>query len=70
MNWLKEKYNLITAYFNSKDTFPHERPRSSDYAEDYSAFKVAELRAMAKDRGLKGYTGLRKADLVKMLQQN
>jgi hypothetical protein len=30
-------------------------------------FNVTELRAMAKKRGLKGYSNKRRADLIKML---
>ena len=70
MNWLKEKYNLITAYFNSKDPWPHEGACGTDYEEDYSSLKVVELKALAKNRGLKGYTGLKKAQLVELLNQN
>ena len=35
-----------------------------------SDLKVTELKAMAKEKGLTGYTGLRKAELVKILSQN
>ena len=31
--------------------------------------KLAELRALAKERGLKGYTSLRKAQLLELLQR-
>ena len=38
-------------------------------APDLSHLKLAELRAVAKDRGLKGYTQLRKADLLELLSE-
>jgi len=38
--------------------------------QDLNALKVTELRALAKERGLKGYTNLRKAQLVDLLEQN
>ena len=38
--------------------------------DNLDTLKVAELKALAKQKGFKGYTGLRKAELVKMLQQN
>ena len=39
----------------------------SSVAVDYSSMKVSELKAEAKSRGLKGYSSMRKADLVKLL---
>jgi hypothetical protein len=36
---------------------------------DLSGLKLVELRALAKDRGLKGYTKLRKADLLALLSE-
>ena len=38
--------------------------------DNLDTLKVTELKALAKQKGLKGYTGLRKAELVEMLQQN
>ena len=38
--------------------------------DNLDTLKVTELRALAKQKGLKGYTGLRKTELVEMLQQN
>jgi hypothetical protein len=72
MNWLKNKFNTITAYFNSRDAFPHEGPCGSDYDEheEYYNLKVVELKAIAKERGLKGYTSLKKADLINLLIEN
>jgi|TARA_Y100000310_G_scaffold344611_1_gene458292 hypothetical protein len=37
---------------------------------NYADLKVAELKTLAKEKGLKGYTGLRKAELIEMLKQN
>jgi hypothetical protein len=42
----------------------------NSYHEELSDLKVVELKSMAKEKGLKGYTGLRKAELIEMLQQN
>jgi hypothetical protein len=70
MNWLKNKFDTITAYFNSKYPFPDEGPCATDYEEDYGSLKVVELKALAKERGLRGYTGLKKAQLVELLNQN
>ena len=38
--------------------------------QDLSSMKLAELRAIAKDRGMKGYTSLRKAQLLERLQND
>ena len=35
---------------------------------DYNIFWVSDLRTVAKDRGLWGYSKLRKADLIKLLR--
>ena len=35
-----------------------------------NTMKVTELRALAKERGLKGYSRLRKADLVHLLEES
>lgn len=37
---------------------------------DYSDNTVVELQAMAEERGLEGYKGLRKADLIDLLEQD
>ena len=38
-------------------------------ATDLSGLKLVELRAEAKERGLKGYTKLRKAELLALLSE-
>ena len=37
-------------------------------ATDYSTLKVAELKKLAKERGLKGYSTLKKTELVELLK--
>jgi hypothetical protein len=37
--------------------------------QDLSGLKLSELREVAKSRGLKGYTKLRKADLLSLLNE-
>lgn len=37
---------------------------------DYSAMTVAELKALAKDMELTGYSALRKAELIKLIKKN
>ena len=38
-------------------------------APSLEGLKLVELRALAKNRGLKGYTKLRKADLLNLLSE-
>lgn len=55
MNWLTK----VRSFF-SKET--------EGTKQDLSGMKLAELRAVAKERGMKGYTSLRKAQLLERLQ--
>ena len=60
MSWLANKFTELCTFFavtQKNDT------------QDLNDFKVTELKAMAKERGFKGYTGLRKAQLVDLLKQ-
>ena len=38
--------------------------------DDLSGLKLVELKSIAKEKGLKGYSGLRKAELIDLLNQN
>ena len=37
---------------------------------DYNIFWVSDLRALEKNRGLRGYSKLRKADLISLLRSD
>ena len=37
---------------------------------DYNNMSTAELRALAREHGLRGYSGLRKAELIALFQDN
>lgn len=44
--------------------------RRGGHAEDYDDRTVAELRARAKELGLSGYSGKKKAELIAMLRDH
>lgn len=62
MSWLSNTINQIQNMFSGKKEVVE--------TTDFSSLKVVELKALAKEKGLKGYNKLRKADLVKVLQAN
>ena len=70
MSWLFDK--LLSAFESVGVPLGVGVPGKTETDSTYnlSTLKVVELKALAKERGLSGYTGLRKADLVEMLQQN
>ena len=37
---------------------------------DYEIMRVTELKALERERGLRGYSRLRKAELIALLQNN
>ena len=43
------------------------RSAAPDAEEDLGSLTVGQLRARARERGLKGYSSLRKADLIELL---
>jgi len=67
----EQLHSTFASLFGGEPTEPPAEPEVIVLpAADLNKFKVTELKTMAKERGLKGYTGLRKAELVEMLQQN
>lgn len=62
MNWLSK----VRSFFTKEQ----EAEAEAVVTQDLSSMKLAELRAVAKERGLKGYTGLRKAQLLERLQND
>tara|TARA_R110002020_G_scaffold42109_1_gene123700 strand:+ start:347 stop:568 length:222 start_codon:yes stop_codon:yes gene_type:complete len=73
MSWITEKLTQIQAAFNAfiPEVPGHSHQECSHSTSvDFNTLKVTELKAIAKERGLTGYTSLRKAQLIEMLEQN
>ena len=62
MSWFSQKFVQLQNLFYGKTPV--------EATVDLNVFTFAELRAMAKTRGLTGYTQLRKAQLIEMIQEN
>ena len=71
MSWISERIvQLQNTFATFWATNQPDSPTPVEVQVDFNNFKVAELKAMAKERGFKGYTSLRKAQLVELLEQN
>lgn len=66
------KKTPMTSYHTHDEEQEKEEPEETKEQEkdlfDYEELTVAELRAMAKERGLSGYSGLRKSELIELLK--
>jgi hypothetical protein len=65
--------NSLTLYYKEKIMNWFNKIRSLFQTEkkvsiDYSTLKVVELKVIAEEKGLKGYSKLRKAELVEALK--
>jgi hypothetical protein len=69
MSWIKNSINTLKAYFDIKNTIRSHTAAADCATDDLSKLKVIELKAMAKAKGFKGYTALKKAQLVDLLKQ-
>jgi len=61
MNWFSK---WKQTFFNMGQDMPKQD------LSNLSTMKLSELRAVAKERGMKGYTSLRKAQLLERLQSD
>jgi len=64
MNWFTQK---IMGMFGKTNNATEASTTTSTTTLDYSNMKVAELKAIAKEKGIKGYYKLKKADLISTL---
>ena len=56
--------------FNINQTTTSEKEQTTTVVtDDYTKLKVVELRKLAKERGFKGYSGLKKAQLIELLNK-
>jgi len=66
---LSEYYErMVQVFSKTQQTTPEDAVELSN--TDYSTFKVVDLKAAAKARGLKGYTRLKKSELIDLLNKN
>jgi len=68
MNWISNAFKKMGAFINS--TIDNNDEVSTQDELDLINLKVIDLRTYAKNRGLKGYTGLKKAELIEFIKRN
>ena len=73
MSWITEKITQIQEAFRTSITHvpgSSHQDCSHSMSVDFNSLKVTELKAIAKEKGLTGYTSLRKAELIELIEQN
>ena len=64
-------YAEWTVPFNAVETVEEQvTSLSLEESIDYESMTVVQLRELAKERGLTGYSSLNKADLIRLLKDN
>ena len=64
-------YAEWTVPFNAVETVEEQvTSLSLEESIDYESMTVVQLRELAKERGLTGYSSLNKADLIQLLKDN
>ena len=64
-------YAEWTVPFNAVETVEEQvTSLSLEESIDYESMTVAQLRELARERGLTGYSSLNKADLIRLLKDN
>ena len=66
-----EKFKQFFTFNNSNTTEKKNTVKSNStvVTDDYSKLKVTELKKLAKERGIKGYSSLKKTQLIELLNK-
>ena len=66
-----EKFKQFFTFNNSNTTEKKNTVKSNStvVTDDYSKLKVTELKKLAKERGFKGYSSLKKTQLIELLNK-
>jgi|TARA_R110000824_G_scaffold32156_5_gene104005 NAD-dependent SIR2 family protein deacetylase len=73
--WITNKFKNLQGFLSSMSCSECFGDTKSTIVEvsldnDLSGLKLVELKSIAKEKGLKGYSGLRKSELIDLLNQN